>query len=284
MYWEFMYVHGDLGFSSILGGVWDRFRVRRGTIPPASMLECCRGDGWLISRCNRAMAGPPLPLQPTHCTDVHGGSDSCGCRTCMLHCSLSFPNGALPMSFFQAPPRYVRGQTEDVLRYLEWFEIGDCSLLRSEWERTAWLIRNVNREKVLEIHVLKKENAVRESATLGRIFDCDELDARGPYSMNSTTGLDWCVLKFVVGHRAFPAKLRDIITDVEAFSLDTITIVCPGARHRSVATAFALMLLAYPRALFVPYNEVVLPVARERLLEVPWGFVEYCRLLRRYVS
>ena len=102
--------------------------------------------------------------------------------------------------------------------------------------------------------------------------------------MNSTTGLDWCVLKFVVGHRAFPAKLRDIITDVEAFSLDTITIVCPGARHRSVATAFALMLLAYPRALFVPYNEVVLPVARERLLEVPWGFVEYCRLLRRYVS
>ena len=99
----------------------------------------------------------------------------------------------------------------------------------------------------------------------GPTFCCKDLNAKEPYDIKYCTGLDLCVIEQLVERKEFPKKIRDILIAVETSSMECIYLKCDGGTHRSVATAFFLMLTAYPKAQFTPHTDRVLWAAQNRL-------------------
>ena len=69
--------------------------------------------------------------------------------------------------------------------------------------------------------------------------------------MSDVTGLSIAVVKNVITQFELPEILNRIILDVETFNLSEVNLICSWATHRSVATAFMLMLLVYHNAVLV---------------------------------
>ena len=137
--------------------------------------------------------------------------------------------------------------------------VGD---LKTEWLQTSWIVSCAKHHRVVNLHAVPEEEPIR-----GAKFFCTALDARAAsYDMREVTGLDKCVLLTLIKQKMFPMKLREIIIAIEGLSLDHINLVCAGGTHRSVATAYALMLLVYPNARFYPHTERVRQAAAEKLV------------------
>ena len=169
----------------------------------------------------------------------------------------------LEMSGFVARSKMIRCKDSCVMEYLAWLHLDMGAELRWQWSQTAWIFKVAMYDRHLKLHAIpESECEGLETCT----FWCTDLDAHsGDYHMSDVTGLDMRVVVTLLGQKCFAVKLREIVTAVEASSLEQVNLVCHGGTHRSVATAFVLMLMAYPRARFFPHTPRVLQAARTYL-------------------
>ena len=110
-----------------------------------------------------------------------------------------------------------------------------------ELQKTAWVVSQANYDREVELHAYSERERLS-----GSIFQCTAFDARSlHYNMEDVTGLNYPVIATLLNQKAFAAALRELIIEIETFSMNKVNLVCAGGTHRSVGTALILMLTTF---------------------------------------
>ena len=169
-------------------------------------------------------------------------------------------------SAFQVPSQHTWNGEGNIVDYLAWFQSPFSDDVRLAWECNAWVFGHADASRSLKLHC--RREADFDTEELGSIL-CTRLKYKGDYDVKEVTGLDYAVVRSVINQCEFPSLLNRIITQVEKFDLSEVNLICVGATHRSVATAFVLMMVVYHKALFVPHSHRVERDATYYLQKVP---------------
>ena len=128
-----------------------------------------------------------------------------------------------------------------------------------------WMIKYAWNERPVAIHAIPQHYAFS-----GVCIGCFDLDAKSrSYELRGVTGFDPRIMNCLIRQPKLFAILRDAIAAIEGNRLTTIGFRCHGGTHRSVAVAYLLLLLVYPKGALHVYSWRTVTDARQWLEKQP---------------
>ena len=106
-----------------------------------------------------------------------------------------------------------------------------------------WMAQCARNERSVAIHAIPQDHPFS-----GFCIGCFDLNAKSrSYQLSSITGFDRRAIDCVIRQPRLFTILRDAMAAIEGNRLTTIGFRCHGGTHRSVAVAYLLLLLVYPK-------------------------------------
>ena len=164
-----------------------------------------------------------------------------------------------------------------VMQYLLWFMRLEHQEFEegasNEWKKTCVVIGKVaERTREIVIHAYKWSECPTTdmpSVDVGRAFPTRGIP--NTVSPQMVTGVDWCVLAYMITQCEVAKALREAVLEVESRDPPPgeMSFTCPGGTHRSLGLAVLTNAVVYPRALVAPHTPRTIEAA-QKYLDTKW--------------